>query len=183
MAKQSVKPPARAESAPSTPAKTNSLAIIGLILAIFLPLVGLVCSIIALTQIKKSNEGGKGLAIAGIVVSVSIMILSFVLVTLFIFGVGKAVDEAAEDYKETVQSEQQKAIDLAQFYSSVQNGQTKEEVVMQAGKDPSSCFESQTEGLGIYETCTWYGSFGNSADYVSVSFHDGQVSTKSKGGF
>jgi len=53
---------------PPTPTKTNAMAIWGFILAIFLPLIGLILSIVAITQIKKTHEGGKGLAIAGIVI-------------------------------------------------------------------------------------------------------------------
>lgn len=48
-----------------TPQKTNALAVIGLITAFFIPLAGLVVSIIGLSQIKKRKEKGKGLAIAG----------------------------------------------------------------------------------------------------------------------
>lgn len=50
--------------------KTNSLAIIGLIAAFFVPLAGLICSIVGLDQIKKRKEAGRKIAIAGIVVSV-----------------------------------------------------------------------------------------------------------------
>lgn len=53
---------------PPAPTKTSALAIWGFILAIFLPLIGLILSIVAVTQIKRTHEGGKGLAIAGIVI-------------------------------------------------------------------------------------------------------------------
>src|SRR4051794_36028438 len=46
---------------------TNGLAIAGLVTAFFFPLVGLVLSIVALAQIKKKGQGGKGVAIAGII--------------------------------------------------------------------------------------------------------------------
>ena len=64
-----------------TPPKTNALAIWGFILAIFLPLIGLILSIVAVSQIKKTNEGGKGLAIAGIVIG---SILLFFQILFFI---------------------------------------------------------------------------------------------------
>ncbi len=66
----------------NTPAKLNNLALIGFILAFFIPIVGFVCSIIGLTQISKRKERGKGLAIAGIVVSILIALAQ--LITLFI---------------------------------------------------------------------------------------------------
>lgn len=52
-----------------TPATTNGTAIAGLILAFFLPLIGLILSIVGLSQIKKRNQKGHGIAVAGIVIS------------------------------------------------------------------------------------------------------------------
>jgi drug/metabolite transporter (DMT)-like permease len=48
--------------------RTNTLAIIALITGILCAPAGVVCGVIALTQISRTREGGKGLAIAGIVV-------------------------------------------------------------------------------------------------------------------
>jgi hypothetical protein len=48
---------------------TNRLAIVGLILAIFIPLLGLILSIVGTVQAGRRNQKGKGLAIAGIVIS------------------------------------------------------------------------------------------------------------------
>lgn len=47
--------------------KTNTLAIVGFILSLFLGPIGGIISIIALCQIKNTGEKGKGLAIAGII--------------------------------------------------------------------------------------------------------------------
>lgn len=51
--------------------KTNGLAIGGFIAAFFIGIIGLVLSIMALNQINASNgmQKGKGLAIAGIIIS------------------------------------------------------------------------------------------------------------------
>lgn len=55
-------------------AKINGLAITSLVCSFFCGLLGIILGIIAIGQINKSNEGGKGLAIAGIVVgAVSIL--------------------------------------------------------------------------------------------------------------
>ena len=59
------------------PGSTNGMAIASLVTAFFCSLVGLICGIIALNQIKTSGQGGKGLAIAGIVIS-GLSILSVV---------------------------------------------------------------------------------------------------------
>lgn len=47
--------------------KTNTLAIISLIAAFFVSLAAVICGHIALSQIKKRGEGGRGLAIAGLI--------------------------------------------------------------------------------------------------------------------
>lgn len=73
-------------------------------------------------------------------------------------------------------------LDIASFYAKVQNGMTKDAVVALAEKDPGSCTESETQGIGKYEFCNWYGSFGDNA-FASVTFQDGKVQSKSKSGF
>lgn len=56
--------------------KTNIWAILGLIFAfVFWPL-GLVFSIVALVQLKSGREQGKGLAIAGLVISIVIAVIT-----------------------------------------------------------------------------------------------------------
>ena len=72
-----------ATTAPGTAGRYNVLAIVGFILAFVFALAGLVVSIIALSQIKKTGERGRGLAIAGIIIgllSIVFGILYFVLV-------------------------------------------------------------------------------------------------------
>ncbi len=55
---------------PPTEQKTNTMAVVGFILAFFLSLVGLILSIVGLMQIKKdpAKYKGKGLAVAGIII-------------------------------------------------------------------------------------------------------------------
>ena len=48
---------------------TNGLCIAGLILAFVFPLLGLILSIVGLVKVKSSGEGGRGLAIAGIILT------------------------------------------------------------------------------------------------------------------
>jgi hypothetical protein len=62
---------------------TNTLAIIALVLGFVVPLGGIICGHIALGQIKRTGEGGRGLALAG-------LILGYVftaLLVLYIIGV------------------------------------------------------------------------------------------------
>jgi len=70
-----------------TPEKTNVLAITGLVLAFFLPLIGLVVSIVGLIQINKKKQKGKGLAIAGIIISSIVALLHLILTIAIIAAV------------------------------------------------------------------------------------------------
>ena len=54
--------------APQQPQGTNTMAIVGFVLAFLVSPVGLVLSIIGLRQTGRRHEGGRGLAIAGIVI-------------------------------------------------------------------------------------------------------------------
>ena len=69
----------------------NVMSIVGFVLSfILIPkfcLVALVISIIALVQISKTKEKGKGLAIAGIAISSSIVIIGLIAL-IFALGVG-----------------------------------------------------------------------------------------------
>ncbi len=53
-----------------TPQKTNTLAIVSFVLAFFFSIVGGILGLVALDQIKRSAgmEGGKGLAIAAVII-------------------------------------------------------------------------------------------------------------------
>jgi hypothetical protein len=62
--------------------KTNVLAIVGFILAFFVSVAGIIVSAIALRQIKQTGEGGRGLAIGGVVVGIIVTIL-YVIIILF----------------------------------------------------------------------------------------------------
>lgn len=65
--------------------KFNVMSIVGFILSFFIAPAGLVLSIIGLIKIRKTNEKGIGLAIAGIILGVigSIITLLLLVVTLF----------------------------------------------------------------------------------------------------
>lgn len=46
---------------------TNTLAILALVLGFVVPIGGIICGHIALGQIKRTGEGGRGLALAGLI--------------------------------------------------------------------------------------------------------------------
>jgi peptidyl-prolyl cis-trans isomerase B (cyclophilin B) len=47
---------------------TNTMAIVSLILAFIVPIAGAIVGHIAINQIKRTGEGGHGLALAGVIV-------------------------------------------------------------------------------------------------------------------
>lgn len=62
-------------------ARTNVLAIVALVLAIFFPLVGAILGHVALSQIKKTGESGRGIALAAVIIGwivTGIAILGFI---------------------------------------------------------------------------------------------------------
>lgn len=64
---------------PPQPQKTNGMAIAGFVCAFLCSILGLIFSAIALSQIGKTGEGGKGLATAGLVISIISMLVGFAL--------------------------------------------------------------------------------------------------------
>ncbi len=78
----------------------NGLAIAGLVLAFIIPLVGLILSILGLSAVKKNNQKGKGLALAGIILSVLFMLIQ---AGLFI-ALAAAGNKAADDLEKSTSS-------------------------------------------------------------------------------
>ncbi|MBT1181096.1 DUF4190 domain-containing protein [Bifidobacterium sp. CP2] len=67
-------------------AKWNTMAIVGFIGSFFISLLGLICSIIGYRQTGQTGEKGRGLALAGIIISGASMVLSLILVIGVIGG-------------------------------------------------------------------------------------------------
>lgn len=59
--------------------KSNGFAITGFVCSFLIPLLGLIFSIIGLNKAKETNSG-KGLSIAGIIISAGWMVLSLIIV-------------------------------------------------------------------------------------------------------
>jgi hypothetical protein len=71
--------PAAAAAAP-----TNVLAIIALVLGFVVPVGGIVVGIIGLSQIKRTGENGRGLAVTGVVVGAVLTVLSVLPILLLL---------------------------------------------------------------------------------------------------
>ncbi|MBD8658660.1 DUF4190 domain-containing protein [Frigoribacterium sp. CFBP 8754] len=75
--------PYGAPGAPAQTDKTNVLAIVGIILAFFVPLVGVILGFVARSQIKRTGEKGSGLALAAIIIGLAIIVIYVIGVIVF----------------------------------------------------------------------------------------------------
>lgn len=75
-------------SAPVGP-KTNTMAIISLVLAFFISLGAVITGHIALGQIKRTGEGGRGLALAGLILGYIGLVVGLLVVIFWasLFGI------------------------------------------------------------------------------------------------
>jgi uncharacterized protein YacL len=75
--------------APAATAKTNTLAIIALVASFFISIVGIVLGHVALNQIKTTGEGGRGLAIAALVIGY-LSVAVGVIIAIIVIGAAAA---------------------------------------------------------------------------------------------
>lgn len=62
----------------------NTMAIVAFILAFFVNIVGIILGFVALSQIKRTGEQGRGLAIAAIIIGFLEIIIGIVFVIVFV---------------------------------------------------------------------------------------------------
>lgn len=86
-----------AQNAPAAPQKTNVLSIVALILGIVVPIGGIICGPIALKQINRTGEGGRGLAKAGLIIG----IILFVIEIASTIGMAVLINNAADTMSTT----------------------------------------------------------------------------------
>jgi hypothetical protein len=82
---QSTPPSPSQYGAAGVPAqRTNVLAIVALILGIVVPIGGIICGHIALSQIKRTGENGRGLALAGTIIGYVLTVLGIIVFIAYI---------------------------------------------------------------------------------------------------
>jgi hypothetical protein len=79
------------------PQKTNTMAILGLVFAFVFSPLGIVFSAIGLKQIKERREGGRGLALAGLILSIIFVVLGILFAILVATVFSSAVEQAAQE--------------------------------------------------------------------------------------
>lgn len=67
--------------------ETNMMAILGFIFSFIFSLVGLILSIIALRQIKETHEEGRGLATAGLIISIIKMVFTVFIIIIMCIAI------------------------------------------------------------------------------------------------
>lgn len=80
--------------------KTNTLAIVGFVLSFLINIVGAIISLVALSQIKKSGEKGRGLAIAGAIIGFISFVLSIIWFIFTFVLVAQAVSQVEQEYEQ-----------------------------------------------------------------------------------
>jgi uncharacterized protein YacL len=71
--------------------KTNVLAIVSLVSSFFISIVGIITGHIALSQIKKTGEQGRGLAIAGLIIGYIGLVVGIILAIVWFAILGAAI--------------------------------------------------------------------------------------------
>lgn len=149
-------------------APSNGLAIAAIILAFIIPLVGLILGIVALVQINKDpSKGGKGLAIASIVLSSVFMLITFVVIAImmtFSFGMISAISNLnssdakiyidgigemnTEEAREYVEGMSEKSSTFSDLKLSCQNG--VELSIMNLGDESLICYDIEANQSSIF---------------------------------
>jgi hypothetical protein len=82
---------------PGAEQRTNTVAIVAIVLGFVFPIGGIVAGSVALAQVKRTGEKGRGLAIGGIVVGAVVMVLTVVAAIGFFlfFALGAATSSSA----------------------------------------------------------------------------------------
>lgn len=75
--------------------ESNGMAIAGFILSFFIPLLGLIFSIIGLKRSKETNNG-KGLSTAGIIISCITMVITLIIGIISFSAVSDTIDKAQQ---------------------------------------------------------------------------------------
>lgn len=92
---QPAPPPSTPYAGSSAPVqKTNVLAIIALILGIVIPIGGIICGPIALGQIKRTGENGRGLALAGLIIGIVFTLIGIIWIVVVVAAISSGISSA-----------------------------------------------------------------------------------------
>lgn len=78
------------QAAPAA-SRWNTMAIVAFIVTFFINIVGIILGFIALSQIKRTGEQGRGLALAAIIIGFASIVLGIIFIIVFVASVGNAM--------------------------------------------------------------------------------------------
>jgi len=78
-------------NAPPVPHQQNTMAILGLVFAFIMPLLGIIFSAIGLSRANQMNGEGRGMAIAGLVLSIAYIVFATIIAIVSISLVTEVV--------------------------------------------------------------------------------------------
>ncbi|GAB2528025.1 DUF4190 domain-containing protein [Paramicrobacterium agarici] len=81
------------QGAPAPQEKYNVMAIVGFILAFIVNIVGAILSFVALSQIKKTGEKGRGLAIAGVIIGLASLVITIIYIIIVVAFLGSVATQ------------------------------------------------------------------------------------------
>lgn len=150
--------------------KTNGLAIASLIVAFIVAPVGAILGHVSLGQIKKNNEGGRGLALAGIIIGWAFTAIGLITSIFMIMGAMAAIN-AANEYAETQSS------------YSAEPAYTEDPYETEAAAEPSETTDPAQAGgaAGFTYTQEFCAAFYEAATGKGVEMgDDGKISEEGK---
>ncbi len=110
-------PPVYTSLAPSSD-RTNPVSIVAIVLGFLFPVGGIIAGAVALAQIKRTGEKGRGLALGGIIAGAVLTVLGFIatlaFVVFMVFGAGSGASDPfgfSQDGEVTIAPDEQAAVD------------------------------------------------------------------------
>ena len=86
-----VAPPARGQAArpaaPTTVGQTNAFALVSIITVFLMPIVGIIFGHLGLSQIKRTGDGGRGLALTAVIYGYASIVLVGLLIVVYVFAI------------------------------------------------------------------------------------------------
>lgn len=145
------------------PKPTNTLAIVSLILGIVFAPAGIVTGHMALSKIKRTGEGGRGLALAGTIIGyistgLAVLSLIFVLIATFIIGTA-AVTAASSGLSQLEQLDSLEIPDPStQAPDELSSGELLDtpEKILAAWEPCDLAMELNNPGDAFYDDAEWY---------------------------
>lgn len=158
--------------APPAAAKTNTLAIVSLVTAFFVSLAAIICGHIALSQIKRTGQSGRGLAIAGLILGylglVGGIIVAALLIT-FSLTTGSAVVTKATDCVKVEKAGSSLMSSVSSAFAEASDSLEKSQADI---SDASDAFQGATAGVTNADVTAGVHAFNEKLDAMNSAYAD-----------